>query len=103
LIQFTVAEGSLWPLPGFGQLGGAVIALTGMVMMRSGSQTGERIVRQVLAEADLHVLEGAVILLAHGDGGRRGLDAEAFQLLDDRVIVGPPAPTLLAGLLDGGF
>ncbi|PYP99272.1 MAG: hypothetical protein DMF83_31125 [Acidobacteria bacterium] len=32
LIQFTVAEGSLWPLPGLGQLGGAVIWPTGMVM-----------------------------------------------------------------------
>src|SRR5213594_4891826 len=39
LIQFTVAEGSLWPLPGLGQLGGAVIWPTGMVMMRSGSHT----------------------------------------------------------------
>src|SRR2546427_2262461 len=40
LIQFTVAEGSLWPLPGRGQLGGAVIDATGIVMMRSGSHTG---------------------------------------------------------------
>ena len=40
LIQFTVAEGSLWPLPGLGQLVGAVIAATGIVMIRSGSHTG---------------------------------------------------------------
>jgi len=40
LIQLTVADGSLWPWPGLGQLGGAVIWPTGMVMMRSGSHTG---------------------------------------------------------------
>ena len=39
LIQFTVADGSLCPLPGFAQPGGAVIEATGTVMIRSGSHT----------------------------------------------------------------
>src|SRR6266436_6685299 len=41
LIQFTVADGSSCPLPGLGHVGGAVMACTGTVMMRSGSQTGK--------------------------------------------------------------
>src|SRR5262245_2515113 len=40
LIQFTVAEGSSCPFPGLGHVGGAVMALTGTVMIRSGSHTG---------------------------------------------------------------
>src|SRR5262245_56629474 len=40
LIQFAAAVDSLWPLPGFGQFAGAVMLRIGMVMIRSGSQTG---------------------------------------------------------------
>src|SRR5439155_250410 len=41
LIQFTLAEVSLWRLQGLGELGGAVIRAPGMVMMRSGSHTAK--------------------------------------------------------------
>src|SRR5262249_38617318 len=40
LIQLAAAVGWLWPLPGFGQSAGAVMLRIGMVMIRSGSQTG---------------------------------------------------------------
>ena len=46
LIQLAAAVESLWPLPGFGQSGGAVMLRIGMVMIRSGSQDRERIVRR---------------------------------------------------------
>ena len=38
LIQLAVAVESLWPLPGFGQFGGAVMLRTGMVITLSRSQ-----------------------------------------------------------------
>src|SRR5262249_21149379 len=41
LIQLAAAVDSLWPLPGFGQLAGAVMLRIGMVIMRAGSHTGK--------------------------------------------------------------
>ena len=38
LIQFAAAVDSLWPWPGFGQFGGAVILRMGIVITRFGSQ-----------------------------------------------------------------
>ena len=38
--QLAAAVDSLWPLPGFGQLGGAVMSRIGIVMIDFGSQTG---------------------------------------------------------------
>ncbi len=40
LIQFAAAVDSLWPWPGLGQFAGAVMLRIGMVMIRSGSHTG---------------------------------------------------------------
>ena len=40
LIQLAAAVDSLWVVPGFGQPGGAVMLRIGIVMIRSGSHTG---------------------------------------------------------------
>src|SRR5438034_11723015 len=63
---------------------------------------GERIVGQVLAEADLHVLERAMVLTTDRHRSRRRGDAQALQLLDDGLVVRPAAGGR-ARLLDGGL
>src|SRR3989442_11032879 len=96
--------------------GGVVVALAGLgpVGRRGhladgdghdalGIPDGERIVREILAEADLDVLVRAVIFLANRHEAGGPLDAEPLELLDDRVVLWAARPGLLVCLLDGGL
>src|SRR3989441_997477 len=84
--------------------GGVVVALAGLgpVGRRGhladgdghdalGIPHGERIVREILAEADLDVLVRTMVFLANRHEAGGPLDAEPLELLDDRVVLGPGA------------
>ena len=70
-----------------------------MVMIRLGSQIGNGYSGIVLAEAGHRVLVALVIVGPDVDVARRRIDTHAFELADDRFIIGPAAGQLV-GLLD---
>ena len=97
LIQLAAAVDSLWPLPGFGQFGGAVMLRIGMVMIRFGSQDRERILGDVLAEAGHRVLVALVVVGPDVDVARR---AQSMPMPSSWLMIasssGQPPTSLLA-------
>src|SRR5262245_26491713 len=55
----------------------------------------ERIVRQALAEAGDSVLVALVVVWPDVDIARRRIHAQAFELADDRFLLGPAADQLV--------
>src|SRR6266436_7118049 len=62
---------------------------------------GKLVLWKVLAEPGDRVLVGLVVG-PHVEIARRGIHAEALELADDRLVLGPPANQLV-GSIDGGF